>query len=599
MSSARDYFDAGIDALALRGGTADVMLARERFIRATDIDASMCDAWMGLIVTGDHSSTVLAQAERASATLHRETRRLGLNDTDLAVSITAPGFIEIYPYTPASLTLAYIGALLTEREFDAAAELLVSYDPDIEPQHSPIWRCLGMAMHYVTRRWPDVLRWADKPVSAHIPVVGVATDLMAGIAHVGLGQYDQALTLLAAVSDDRINPTAAASAAHYRGLALRALGRGSEARSEFTRATDNGRLMEAASHALADETYGAIPTTAEAIAARTDPWDPASEPSTDDLQREEQTKAAERVLGEADRELESFIGLHAVKAHINELKYVQVYDRAMAARGVDVGQRNALHMTLIGPPGTAKSSIARIMCKMYFGLGILQSPDFIEVSRKELVGSVIGETEKLTAEFLKKARGRALFVDEAPDLYKEDNERDFGRNALDVIMKFAEDHRDDTMIALAGYPGGMNRLLSANPGLRSRFPTQLEFTSNGPDELADIATLFATEFRVILADEALYVFHDVARWLTATSTDNSADSSETLIDIAGNGRFVRNVLGAATKKMKWRVAADPSIDLASLDLNSAAFDRARTITHADMASAITDVLNSANIKMRH
>jgi hypothetical protein len=233
------------------------------------------------------------------------------------------------------------------------------------------------------------------------------------------------------------------------------------------------------------------------------------------------------------------------------------------------------------------------MGKMYFGLGILRSPEFIEVSRKDLVGGVIGETEAKTGAILDRARGRVLFVDEAPELYKADNERDFGRIALDVIMKFAEDHRDDTMIALAGYAGGMNRLLSANPGLRSRFPTQLEFSSYSAEELAQIAAKFAENYRVLVDPNAIGSFQHITHWLTATSTNNPEDPNESLIDIAGNGRYVRNVISEAVEKMKARVASDTSIDLATADLNLL-----RTVTAPDMNDAITGILASSGIQTR-
>jgi len=408
-----------------------------------------------------------------------------------------------------------------------------------------------------------------------------------------LGQFDAAVSLLSGIPSSQVSPQAAAYAALYRGLALRLLGRETDARAELGKANVGGRLLPEANAALADATYGPVVTTAEAIAARTSRWDPKSGPSTDELRQVEQAKAAQAVLEEAELDLQSFIGLGRVKAHINKLKYVQVYDRAMAARGEGVGQRNALHMTLIGPPGTAKTSIARVMGKMYFGLGILTSPEFIEVSRKDLVGGVIGETEAKTGAFLDRARGRVLFVDEAPELYKADNERDFGRIALDVIMKFAEDHRDDTMIALAGYAGGMNRLLSANPGLRSRFPTQLEFSSYSADELAQIAAKFAENYRVLVDAHAIESFQRITHWLTATPTNNPEDPSESLIDIAGNGRYVRNVISEAVEKMKARVASDTSIDLATADLNLL-----RTVTAPDMNDAITGILASAGIQTR-
>ena len=590
MSSARDYLDAGIDALGLLGNPADLAAARDRFRRAVSMDPGMCDAWLGLVVTGDHSSETLRHAHEASATVHRETRRLGLQDTDLGASVASPGFIEVFPYTPASITLAYIAALLTEADYDTAEKLLESYDTAREPQQSPIWRCLGATLHYVTQRWTDVLDWTARPVSGTAPVVDAATDLMAGIAHVGLGEFDPALDLLSRIPSQQVSPAAAAYAALYRGLALRSLGRDGDARVELGKASIDGRLLPEASSALADSTYGPVVTTAEAIAARASRWDPASGPSTDELRHVKQAKAAQAVLEEADRDLESYIGLGGVKAHVNELKYVQIYDRAMAARGVDIGQRNALHMTMIGPPGTAKTSIARIICMMYFGLGILKSPEFIEVSREHLVGAVIGDTEIKTRTILDSARGRALFVDEAPTLYKPDSERDFGRIALDIIMKFAEDHRDDTMIVLAGYAGGMSLLLSANPGLRSRFPTQLEFSSYTADELGQIAALFAANYRVLVNPDAVATFDQIARWLTATSSRNPEDPAEMLVDIAGNGRYVRNVMSEAVEKMKARVASDTSIDLATADL-----DGLRTVTNGDMTDAIKGILASAGI----
>ena len=133
MSSARDYLDAGIDALGLLGNPADLAAARDRFRRAVSMDPGMCDAWLGLVVTGDHSSETLRHAHEASATVHRETRRLGLQDTDLGASVASPGFIEVFPYTPASITLAYIAALLTEADYDTAEKLLESYDTAESP----------------------------------------------------------------------------------------------------------------------------------------------------------------------------------------------------------------------------------------------------------------------------------------------------------------------------------------------------------------------------------------------------------------------------------------------------------------------------------
>ena len=584
--TARDYLDAGIAALL----GEDRAGARDNFRQAAALDPGMCDAWMGLAFTGEISTDTLRRAHQSSTTLHRETRRLGLRDDELAPVVPAPAFLELYPYTPAGLALAYIAALIRDGDYDTAEKLLDDLDLAREPAQTQIHRFLGAAVHYLTRRWTDVLDWTARPVAAHNEVIDAATTLLAGIAHTGLGQFDTALAVLAPINPDVQPGPISAEAALYRGLCQRGLGREAEARAEFAAATIDGVLRPDAAAALADPTYGSTVTTAEAIAARTNRWDPDSGPSLGELRQAEERQAAQQVLQDAQDRLDRFIGLTAVKAHITELKNIQIYDQAMAARGIDVGPRESLHMTLVGPPGTAKTSVARIICEMYYGLGILQSREFIEVSRNDLVGQHIGETEAKTAAVLSTAVGRALFIDEAGDLYKPDLERDFGRNALDTIMKFAEDHRHDTLITLAGYAKPMNALLSANPGLRSRFPYQLEFVSNTPAEVTQIAELFAAEaFRVILDPAAVELFRGTAEWLCATPAHD--EYGQHLVDVAGNGRYARNVIAAATAKMKARNASTLGLDLATAD-----FDMVRTVTAADMDAAISTILASANIE---
>jgi len=586
--TARDYLDTGIANLGLLGGAKNLIAAREAFRQATELDPGMCDAWMGLAAAGDTSTRTLRHAHDASATLHRETRRLGLGDTDLAPTIPAPVFLDLYPYTAGGLALAYAAGLIRDSDYDAADNLLGRIDLSREPQQTQIHRFLGATLHYVTHRWPDVLTWTSRPVQAHNEVVDAATTLLRGIAHTGLGQFQTALATLQPITAELHPAPIAAEAALYRGLCHRALHDEAAGHAQFTAATVDGVLRPDASAALADPTFGPIVTTEEAIAARTDRWDPDSGPTTTEIRKAQQRQAAQEVLDEAQRNLDAFIGLRRVKAHVTELKNVQIYDQAMAQRGIEVGRRESLHMTLIGPAGTGKTSIARIICEMYFGLGILESPEFIEVSRNELVGQHIGETEAKTSAILNTAKGRALLIDEATDLYKPDLDRDFGRIALDTIMKFAEDHRHDTMIALAGYAVPMNLLLSANPGLRSRFPYQLEFVSNTADEIVQIAQLFAKTSRVTIDAQALQHFTSITEWLCNTPAND--EHNQLLIDIAANGRYARNVIASATGKMKARNAADPSIDLLTADLESIS-----VITLADMQTAVTEVLTANNI----
>jgi SpoVK/Ycf46/Vps4 family AAA+-type ATPase len=287
-----------------------------------------------------------------------------------------------------------------------------------------------------------------------------------------------------------------------------------------------------------------------------------------------------------------FIGLAGAKVHIDEMyNNVWFYELKMAQRSTPVGSSDSLHLTLTGAPGTTKTSIDRLLCKMYFGLGLLNSPEFIEVSKADLVGQHIGDTEAKTKAILDRARGRALFIDESPELYIEDNERDFGRIALDVINKLVEDHRHDTMIALAGYARPMSKMFNANLGMRGRFPTTLEFTSNTADEIVAIAEKFAASERVDVAPEALDHLAKVATWLCSTPAPH--DPSMPTIDVANNGRFARNVIGQAVRKAKVRQASDTSIDL--LTISDEELARMRTITVDAITAAVRGVLDAGGI----
>jgi len=597
--TAREYFDLGINHLGVGGAVVDQWSARDAFTRATEEDPGMCDAWMGLAVSGEVSAATLGGAYRALSTLHRETRRIGVSDSALAPTVHTPFLIDLYPHTPVGIALAYAAALIGEAKYDEAGLILEDVSVNAEPEQAQIHRFVGATLHFITRRWPDALTWTARPAPAHNAIVEAATRLLKGIAQTGLGQFDAALATLDSVSSvaeqamlDRHGTDTRhllAEAALYRGLCQRALGNEAAARKEFGAASIDGQLHADAAAALDDPTYGAAVTTAEAINARRDRWDPESGPSVADLRKAQQRRQAGKVLERAERELEEFIGLRRVKEHVLELKNVKVYDMKMAERGLQIGERDTLHMTLVGPPGSAKTSIARLICEMYFGLGLLESPEFIEVSRKDLVGAHIGDTEAKTSMVLESARGRALFVDEAPDLYIADNERDFGRIALDTIMKFAEDHRHDTMIAMAGYATPIRLMFGANPGLRSRFPFQLEFPSCEPQDTVEIAQLFAKRFNIVIEPAALVSFSRTTEWLCTTPNTRPGEP-EKLIDIAGNGRFVRTVIEGATRKAKARMASDPSVDLLTADES-----KIRTITRADIDGAMTDVLAALDL----
>jgi len=603
--TARDFLDQGLSALGLFGDQPDKDAALRAFRRATEADPTMCDAWLGRAAAGEATPSTLAKAVQTRTTLHRETRRHGFADDVLRPTVAAPaGYLDLYPTTPGGLQLAYAVALISRGDYDAAETALHETDLRHEPAEARptterLYSFVGTVLHYVTQRWPDVVNWAAHPRGERTLDIDNSLELLLGIAHASLGQFKEALAILGPLTQrDRILRVIAAEASFYQGLCQRKLGDESGARESFHAATINGTLIPGAQEALNDPTYAPLVTTADAIAARTDRWNPQSGPSQADIEQAQKKQAAEKVLAEAEADLVKLVGLTSVKAHVIELKNVQRYDQIMAQRGRLVGQaQGPLHVVLVGPPGTAKTSIARILGRMYYGLGILSSPEFREVKRQDLVGQHIGDTEAKTDKILQGIKGGVLFIDEAPTLYQEDNERDFGRVALDTIMTFAEDHRRDTMLCLAGYAAPMNDLMAANPGLRGRFPHTLQFPSNTADELVQIADLFAENYQVELTDDARKHLAEVTQFLCGTLAaevgfNDKGTGGFTLADRVNNGRFIRNVLDKSTDKMKNRLALDNTIDLATADL-----DVLRTVTLDDLRAAVGIVVESANIAL--
>ena len=245
--------------------------------------------------------------------------------------------------------------------YDEAGLILDDVSVSAEPEQAQIHRFVGATLHFMTRRWPDVLTWTARPAPAHNAIVEAATRLLKGIAQTGLGQFDAALATLDSVSSlaeqamlDRQGTDTRhllAEAALYRGLCQRALGNEAAARKEFGAASIDGQLHADAAAALDDPTYGAAVTTAEAISARRDRWDPESGPSVADLRKAQQRQEAGKVLERAERELDEFIGLRRVKEHVKELKNVKVYDMKMAERGLQIGERDTLAHDVGRPSG--------------------------------------------------------------------------------------------------------------------------------------------------------------------------------------------------------------------------------------------------------
>ena len=208
------------------------------------------------------------------------------------------------------------------------------------------------------------------------------------------------------------------------------------------------------------------------------------------------------VLDELDRDL---VGLTALKARVRDIAALLVVDRLRALLGVQT-QTPPLHMSFTGNPGTGKTTVAMRMADLLHRLGYSRTGHLVAVTRDDLVGQYIGHTAPKTKEVLKKAMGGVLFIDEAYYLYKPENERDYGQEAIEILLQVMENNRDDLVVILAGYKDRMETFFRSNPGMSSRIAHHIDFPDYRDDELVAIGELILKDWNYALAPRAKKVF---------------------------------------------------------------------------------------------
>ncbi|WP_432840280.1 AAA family ATPase [Dactylosporangium sp. CA-092794] len=275
------------------------------------------------------------------------------------------------------------------------------------------------------------------------------------------------------------------------------------------------------------------------------PAEPAAEETLDaaalvDLNADETSRRARAVLAGFERDM---VGLAGVKRRLAEIAALLIVRRARARFGLS-DSRPSLHMSFTGGPGTGKTTVALRMAEMLHALGYLRTPRVVAVTRDDLVGQFIGHTAPKTKEAIARAAGGVLFIDEAYYLHRPENERDYGQEAVEILLQEMESGRGSLAVIFAGYADRMDAFLSSNPGLSSRVAHHIHFDDYTHDELVRIAELILARDDYAFSPDARLAFESYVELRTAMPR-------------FANARSIRNALERCRLRQATRLAAAP------------------------------------------
>lgn len=583
--AARGFFDQAIELQAR--GRSEQALAK--FTAATDADPTMADAWLGRVVAGEATRDNLSRAYEHGEKLRNEASRKG---TRLEAVVPVGPYVTITVTDRPQVGIALAGMLVDDGEYQTADDLL--NDPVLvsDPRGHQWQQYVRAYLMHSTQRWPDVISEAARPLpyeAINQPDVKAAVNVFAALAAASLGQSQVALDL----ADDppTQNPIVLADLHYTRGMVYRQLGNEDKAKEHLGKATINGQLIPLARNALKDDGIQLKVVDESEIGTRTDEWDAATQKTTQEQQAEALDARRTVMLAEALEMMGQQIGLEEVKLQVNKLKASVRVAAERQVQGLPVVKRTH-HLIFAGPPGTGKTTIARVVAKIYCALGILNKDTVKEVTRSDLVGQHIGDTEAKTNAVIDSALDGVLFLDEAYALTATGMKNDFGYVAVDTLLTRMENDRDRLVVIAAGYVDEMDSFLDANTGLASRFTNTIKFPSYNAAEIVGIGELmadvtqhkFTTDARQLLIDTCGVLYSTHVLPIPRHRDGPQPSIKRPLLDIAGNGRFMRNVIEQTTLAQEFRIDGEldrgfkPDMSILTLD---------------DMRPALAGVLRTA------
>lgn len=568
---------------------ADKRLARSGFERLTAQYPGQCDGWLGLAASGGARRDILESAYCAIETVGELIAAADVAVDAVDFTFDTGLYVQLPARGAAGLALAVAAARIADGEFGAARELL---DQRLLNTHSLFAGWMLAVVYFKSKRWHDVRR-VLAPLSVQVdrsdPYLYQAISVAQGLSEAYLGMWEQAFERLRPMGRGPL-AMASAEALLTAGVSARALGRTEDATVLLNEAYAvdgiDDALRTTIAAALSDPGYGIMPTTAARIDARSDYWDAATEPGERDFARQLGASRRAELEAEADKELAEFVGMGDVKGQIARLESSVRATKVREARGIPV-RNKSLHLVLKGPPGTGKTTIARVIAKKLCAADVLPADTFVEVGRGDLVGEHIGKSEnivKTTVAQILNEGGGVLFIDEAYALTDSGSDNDFGPLVIAELLRVMTNHADKIMVIAAGYADKMQEFLDSNEGLRSRFTRSITLPSYDVEELVEITIRKASKGGSLIEDpEPLReIYTDL---LAATAVDTTGRRRPAL-DVLGNARFAENLIGFAEEELFHR------LDVAG-KLAEATDEELQTITGEDLRAAVGRELSRA------
>lgn len=499
--------------------------ARTQFTRAVELDEFMADAWLGLHAVGERKDEAVAALVRTESRFGEERTR---NKRRLASRFQLGGYIDYGLEDHADLWCAVAAGHLDRDEHVHAASALkrVANVPPANFLRGRLAFARGehdLALHH----FRTVIGGEDKFIDAEARLFSAV--LLAGVGALGLA-HQHATYLLS----QTFLPSIHGETHFMLARAMQAAGRDREALAHLHHAYAANPTLPGLRAAIDEFETVRIPLAAGVASA--------DAPSATPAPPEETEETVDDILAELDRQ----IGQEGIKQQVRKLLAQSRASIRRAEAGLPQ-TRLTRHLVFVGPPGTGKTTIARLVARLYRALGVLESGHVVEVDRSGLIGEYHGHTVAQTKSVLDEARGGVLFIDEAYALQTEGFHHGdpFGKEAIDTILKRMEDDRGNFIVIAAGYPEPMERFLDSNPGLRSRFSNTIRFDAYSTDDLLSIAKLMATDAGDVLTEDA-----KTALWLHLTTMENDGLLGDPKF---GNARYVRTLLESAAENRDLRL----------------------------------------------